>query len=118
MGWGRYLGAPWLWVTIAVAGISNITYAGPMEVALPFLIKNHLHAQVAVLGLFYTCMSVGAVLTAFWLGRLPAHPKTGLKMYGVWMVIGIMVVLIGLPVRSRGYWQPHSLWEQPIPRSA
>jgi DHA3 family tetracycline resistance protein-like MFS transporter len=95
-GLGTVFGAPWLWITIAVAGISNITYAGPMGVALPFLIKNHLHAQVGVLGLFYTSMSLGAVLTAFWLGRTTRFRKRGLKLYGAWMLIGIMVVLIGL----------------------
>jgi len=101
-GLGTVFGTPWLWVTIAVAGISNITYAGPMGVALPFLIKDHLHAQVGVLGFFYTCMSLGAVLTAFWLGRYTRIRKRGLKLYGVWMLIGIMVMLIGLPISIPG----------------
>ena len=101
-GLATVFGTPWLWVTIAVAGISNITYAGPMGVALPFLIKNNLHAQVGVLGLFYTSMSLGAVLTAFWLGRYTHIRKRGLKLYGVWMLIGIMVVLIGLPISIPG----------------
>ncbi len=101
-GLGTVFGTPWLWITIAVAGISNVTYAGPMDVALPFLIKDHLHAQVGVLGLFYTSMSLGAVLTAFWLGRYTHIRKRGLKLYGVWMLIGIMVVLIGLPITIPG----------------
>ena len=101
-GLGTVFGTPWLWVTIAVAGISNLTYAGPMGVALPFLIKNNLHAQVGVLGLFYTSMSLGAVLTAFWLGRYTHIRKRGLKLYGVWMLIGIMVVCIGLPISVPG----------------
>ena len=101
-GLGTVFGSPWLWITIGVAGISNITYVGPMDVALPFLIKDHLHAQVGVLGLFYTCMSVGALLTAFWLGRYTHIRKRGLKMYGAWMLIGIMVVLIGLPISIPG----------------
>jgi hypothetical protein len=101
-GLGTVFGTPWLWVTIGVAGISNITYVGPMGVALPFLIKNHLHAQVGVLGLFYTCMSAGALLTAFWLGRYTPIRKRGLKLYGSWMLIGIMVVLIGLPISIPG----------------
>jgi DHA3 family tetracycline resistance protein-like MFS transporter len=101
-GLGTVFGTPWLWVTIAVAGISNITYAGPMGVALPFLLKNHLHAQVGVLGLFYSSMSVGAVLTAFWLGRYTHIRKRGLKLYGAWMLIGIMVVMIGLSISIPG----------------
>jgi DHA3 family tetracycline resistance protein-like MFS transporter len=101
-GLGTVFGTPWLWITIGVAGISNITYVGPMDVALPFLIKDHLHAQVGVLGLFYTSMSLGALLNAFWLGRTTRIRKRGLKLYGVWMLIGIMVVLIGLPISIPG----------------
>jgi hypothetical protein len=101
-GLGTVFGSPWLWITIGVAGISNITYVGPMDVALPFLIKDHLHGQVGVLGLFYTCMSVGALLAALWLGRYTHIRKRGLKMYGAWMLIGIMVVLIGLPISIPG----------------
>jgi hypothetical protein len=91
-GLGMVLSTPWLWITIAVAGLSNITYAGPMGIALPFLIKDHLHADVGVLGLFYTSMSLGAVLGAGWLGRYTAIRRRGIKLYGVWMLIGIMVM--------------------------
>ena len=73
-----------------------------MDVALPFLIKDRLHGQVGVLGLFYTCMSVGALLAALWLGRYTHIRKRGLKMYGAWTLIGIMVVLIGLPISIPG----------------
>jgi MFS family permease len=101
-GLGTVFGTPWLWITIAVAGISNITYAGPMGVALPFLIKDHLHADVKVLGFFYTFMSLGAMLTASWLGRYSIIRRRGLKLYGVWMLIGIMVAVMGLPITIYG----------------
>jgi MFS family permease len=97
-GLGIVFGTPWLWITIAVAGISNITYAGPMGVALPFLIKDHLHADVKVLGFFYTFMSLGAMLSAIWLGHYAIIRKRGLKLYGVWMLIGVMVAVMGLPI--------------------
>jgi MFS family permease len=97
-GLATVLAVPWLWVTIGVAGISNIAYAGPMEVGLPFLLKEHHHADVSVLGFFYTAASVGSVLAAIWLGRLPRLRHRGLALYGSWMLIGIMVMLIGLPI--------------------
>jgi DHA3 family tetracycline resistance protein-like MFS transporter len=90
------LASPWLWITIAVAGISNIAYAGPMEVALPFLIRDHLHADVSVLGLFYSASSVGSVLAALCLGRWPIRHRRGLALYGAWMLIGVLVVVLGL----------------------
>ncbi len=52
----------WLWITIAVAALSNLTYLGRYK---------HIH-------------------------------RRGLKMYGVWMLIGLMVVFIGLRVGILG----------------
>ncbi len=95
-GLGTVFSMPWVWITIAVAGISNITYAGPMGVALPFLIKDHLHTGVKLLGLFYTFMSLGAVLGASWLGRYTTIRRRGIKLYGVWMLIGLMVMAVGI----------------------
>jgi MFS family permease len=96
------MASPWLWVTIAVAGLSNIAYAGPMEVGLPFLIKEHRHADVSVLGLFYSAASVGSFLAAVALGRVPRLRRRGLTLYGAWMLIGIMVIVIGLPIPIQG----------------
>jgi MFS family permease len=89
--------SPWLWVTIAIAGISNIAYSGPMEVALPFLIEAR-YTDVGVLGLFWSAASVGSVLAAIWLGRLPKLRRRGLTLYGSWMLVGVMVILVGLPI--------------------
>lgn len=101
-GIGAVVASPWLWVTIAIAGISNIAYAGPMEVALPFLIRDRWHADVSVLGLFYSASSVGSVLAAVWLGRLPRLGRRGLTLYGAWMLIGVLVMVIGLPIMIPG----------------
>jgi len=35
-GLGTVFGVPWIWITIAIAGISNITYAGPMGLLFHF----------------------------------------------------------------------------------
>jgi MFS family permease len=94
--------SPWLWITIAVAGISNIAYAGPMDVTLPFLIKEHFHADVAVLGLFYSASSAGSVLAALWLGRAARLRRRGLLVYMPWMAIGILVLMMGLPIPVQG----------------
>ncbi len=92
----------WLWVTIAVAGLSNIAIAGPMDVALPFLIKDVLQADVGVLGLFYSVSSLGSILAAAWLGRFVRLRRRGLMLYGTWMLIGLFVVAVGLPVGAPG----------------
>ncbi len=90
--------SPWLWVTIGIAGISNLTYAGPMGVALPFLVQERFHGDVRVLGGFYTCMSVGALLAAAWLGARGNLRRRGLKLYGAWMCIGLLVASMAIPL--------------------
>jgi DHA3 family tetracycline resistance protein-like MFS transporter len=93
---------PWLWVTILVAGLSNITYAGAMDVGLPFLIDEHLEAGVGVLGSFYSITSVGAVVGAIWLGRFDRFHRRGLRLFGWWAPIGICVMLLGFPIGVAG----------------
>ncbi len=96
------IGSTWLWLTIAIAGLSNIAYGGPIGVALPFLIKDRWHADVTILGLFYSASSLGSVLAAMWLGRFPRLRRRGLALYGPWMLIGVLVMVIGLPVGVPG----------------
>jgi DHA3 family tetracycline resistance protein-like MFS transporter len=45
--------APVLWISIGMFALTNITLAGPYSVAMPFLVKNNLHAGVDTLGLLY-----------------------------------------------------------------
>jgi len=95
-GLATVMATPWLWITIAIAGVSNIAYAGPMEVALPFLIRDRLRAGVEVLGSFFSASALGSVLAALWLGRMGRLRRRGLMLYGAWMTIGLLVMAIGL----------------------
>jgi len=101
-GMRAVLASPWLWVTIGVAGLSNIAYSGPMDVALPFLIKNRWQADVNVLGLFYSAGSLGSVLAAVWMGRRRKLRRRGRTLYSAWMLIGVLVMAIGLPIGIPG----------------
>ena len=93
---------PWLWVTILIAGLSNISYAGAMDVGLPFLIDEHLEAGVGVLGSFYSISSIGAVVGAIWLGRYDRFRHRGVRLFGWWAPIGICVMLLGFPIGVTG----------------
>lgn len=96
------LASPWLWVTIAIASLGNITYGGPLAVALPFLIREHLAAGVGLLGVVYSATSVGTILGALWLGRSQRLHHRGLLAYGAWGMGGLMVLLLGLPIGIGG----------------
>jgi MFS family permease len=93
---------PWIWITIGVAALSNITYSGPMDVALPFLVKNELKADVSVLGLFASLSAIGALAGALLLGQFKKLRRRGWLLYGSWAAVGLAVAVIGLPVGVGG----------------
>lgn len=101
-GLGAVLGSPWLWITIALAALGNVTAGGPLAVALPFLIKDSLHADVGALGLFGTANSIGAVLGSLWLGRASRLRRRGTIAYGSLVLGGTAVLVCGLPIGLPG----------------
>ena len=70
-GIGTVAAAPWLWITIALVALCNVTLTGPYSVALPFLIQSR-GDGVRTLGLLYAMFPIGYALSAILLGRL--HP--------------------------------------------
>lgn len=89
---------PWLWISILLFAISNVTLVGPYSVAMPFLVSDVLKADVDVLGILYAMFAVGYVLGGVWLGRQPTIRRRGLIIYCGATVAGVMLALFGLPV--------------------
>ena len=92
----------WLWITIVIASLGNITLSAPLAIALPFLVKNHLHGGVGSLGLIYSTISAGAIvgtiLGTVWLERTSGLRARGLFAYGLWIAGGLLIIVFGLPV--------------------
>jgi predicted MFS family arabinose efflux permease len=87
---------PWLWISIAIFGLANITLTAPISVALPYYIKEGLHADVRLLGITYSMFAVGSLATTVWLGRgLPKH-RRGVVLYSTVIVLGLATVALGL----------------------
>jgi DHA3 family tetracycline resistance protein-like MFS transporter len=72
---------PWIWITILLFGFINIMEAGPRAVALPFLIKDDLGADVELLGLLGSATSLGFVAGMVWLGQYVRLHRRGLLAY-------------------------------------
>lgn len=68
-GFATVFRSPWLWVTIALAGVSNLTISGPIQAALPLLVDEELGGSVRVYSLLYAVVATGAVISADWLGQ-------------------------------------------------
>jgi MFS family permease len=95
-GLALVLASPWLWITILVFSLVNITLSGPRSVALPFLVEDTLGADVDTLGLIYSAASVGSVVGSVALGRLARIRRRGWLAYGATILSGLATLLIGL----------------------
>ena len=95
-GWRLVLASPWLWVTILVYAFINVTDAGPRNIALPFLIHDHLGLEIEALGLAASSFSIGSVTSAVLLARLKRIRRRGRLMYAAVVLGGLMIVLYGL----------------------
>jgi MFS transporter, DHA3 family, tetracycline resistance protein len=97
-GIGVVLSTPWLWITILVSALSNITLAGPYSVALPFLVNTDRQADIGTLGLLYALFPVGYVIGGLWLGRKEQLRRRGLLVYAGLIVAGLTLSVFGLQV--------------------
>ncbi len=95
-GWLAIITVPWIWITILIFGVLNIMEGSPRAVAMPFLIKDNLGADVAVLGFFGSAFSIGYVLSALWLGQYKRLRHRGLLGYIAVMINGFLLLLFGL----------------------
>jgi MFS family permease len=96
------LAAPWLWLSIAVFALTNITLAGPYSVSLPFLVNDHLGADVQTLGFLYAMFAAGYVLSSVWLGNKAQLRRRGRLVYGGIALGGLGLFVFGLPVGMVG----------------
>ena len=95
-GWRIVLASPWLWVTILVYAFINVTDSGPRNVALPFLIHDHLGLDVGALGLVASSFSIGSVVGAIVFGRMKRIRHRGTVLYAGAALGGLMIVGYGL----------------------
>lgn len=92
-GFDAIITIPWIWITILIFGVLNIMEASPRAVSMPFLIKDDLGADVAVLGWFGSAFSIGYVLSALWLGQYKRLRRRGLLGYASVMINGFLLLL-------------------------
>jgi DHA3 family tetracycline resistance protein-like MFS transporter len=95
-GIATVLASPWLWISIAIFSLTNITLAGPYSVAMPFLVSDSLKADVGTLGLLYAMFPLGYVAAGIWLGRYQRLRRRGLVMYGMTALAAALLGVFGL----------------------
>jgi len=95
-GFAAVLISPWLWLSIVLFALSNITLSGPYNVAMPFLVAENLHAGVETLGLLYAMFPLGYILGGVWVGHYPRIRRRGWVMYGAGFVAAFALAVFGL----------------------
>lgn len=86
---------PWLWITILVFAFANASYAGPLIVAMPLLVRDVLGANASVFGLISASTGVGEIIGGILVGQLRIH-RVGIVMYAAAALDGFWLAMYGL----------------------
>lgn len=97
-GFATVAASPWLWVTIVVAGVSNLTFGGPQMAVLPTLVRDERGAGVGTLALLNGFLATGALVASVWIGRSHRTRRRGLVIYVAWVAAALLLAVVGLPV--------------------
>jgi MFS family permease len=77
----------WLWSTLVAASLAILFFLGPLEVLLPYLVRNELRAGPGSYGAIMAAAGVGAVVASLALSQRGLPRKRYLTlMYIVWSV--------------------------------
>jgi MFS family permease len=93
---------PWCWATLLAAMFSLLVFVGPMQVLLPYLVKNQLRLGPESLGFIYAVSGVGSIVAAVLIGQLGLPRLRITAMYLVWSV-GVALLA--------GYGLMTALWQ-------
>jgi DHA3 family tetracycline resistance protein-like MFS transporter len=92
----------WLWGTLISAAIAYLLFLGPVEVLLPYVVKNDLHGSAADLGLVFAFGGIGSVGAAIAISQLGQPRRSMTVIYAAWAVATLAVAGYGL---ARAPWQ-------------
>jgi len=92
----------WLWATLLAAAVFLLAYWGPVEVLVPYRVRNELGGDANDFGLVLACGGIGAILAAFLLGQRGLPRRHITFMYSAWGFGSLALVGFGL---AGAVWQ-------------
>lgn len=96
----------WLWATLLAAAVFLLAYWGPVDVLVPYLVRNELGGDASDFGLVLACGGVGALLAAFLLGQRGFPRRHITFMYSAWGLGSLALVGFGLATEV---WQMQAI---------
>jgi MFS family permease len=101
-GWRFVRGHAWLWATFISAALAYLMFMGPVEVLLPWVVKEGMQGSAFDLGLVFAAGGLASMLCAVLLGRF-GLPRRGITfMLLAWTVATLGVAGYGL---ASAVWQ-------------
>ena len=98
--WAYVRAHAWLWVTLVSAALALLASYGPLEVLLPYLIKNDLEQDAAIFGFVLGAGGLGAITAALVMGRGELPRRAVTIMYLAWTVSTLLTGAFALASSS------------------
>ena len=92
----------WLWGTLVSAAVAYLLFLGPVEVLVPFIVKNGLHGSAAELGMVFAAGGLGSVAAAIVMGQRGQPRRCITVIYVSWTLATLAVAGYGLATSA---WQ-------------
>jgi MFS family permease len=86
----------WLWGTLLAASVSLLAFWGPVEVLVPYVVKNTLDGGAGDLGLVFGAGGLGAVLAALAMAQWGLPRRHVTLMYASWTASVALIALYGV----------------------
>ena len=83
---------PWLWGTLAAASLSLLMFFGPLQVLLPYLVKNELHMGGGTFGAIRAASGIGSIAMAALLAQRGLPRRCVTAMFLAWGLESLLLV--------------------------
>jgi MFS family permease len=93
---------PWLWATLVAAAIFLLAYWGPIDVLVPYRVRNELGGDAGDYGLILACGGLGSLAAAAFVGRRGLPRRHITVMYFAWALGALTLAGLGL---GTAVWQ-------------
>lgn len=87
---------PWLWATLAASTVALLATWGPIDVLVPYLVRNALDGGPAALGLVFSAGGIGSIAAAIALGQRGLPRRRMPFLYLAWAGAGAVVAGYGV----------------------
>jgi MFS family permease len=93
---------PWLWATLVAAAVFLLAYWGPIDVLVPYRVRNELGGGAGDYGLILAFGGVGSIAAAAFVGRRGLPRRHITAMYFSWAIGSLALVGLGV---GTAVWQ-------------